>query len=227
MELQDDPDRAVDTDTGDFYYWDYDLQSWVLEEDPAEEVIENVVDEADQNDSEPSDLENTVSDLEMQVSDLEDQVLLLENEVELLSAYDAASDYNLGTTNVAIFEGLVAKVPFGQSYVYWRDGQYSYKFAYGDLTLEGTTFRGSGDITVASYDTASSSYNSYYTWSVTSDSNFVLSASNRLVYSDLGSYPGLGEREVIEYGAITAYTLFGGMLFCLFDRLCVACFRRK
>lgn len=221
--MTDNPDRAVDLDTGDIYYWDYDLNEWVKEE--TEEVTNAVDTEIVEDISEPSDLENTVSDLEVQVNDLENQVMLLENEVKLLSSYDAASDYNLGTTNVTIFEGLVAKVPFGQSYVYWRDGQYSYKFAYGDLSLEGTTFTGSGDITVVSYDTANSSYNSNYIWSVTTDSNFSLSASNRLVYSDLGSYPGLGEREVIEYGAIAAYTLFGGMLFCLFDRLRRSCFR--
>lgn len=217
----------VDLETGDIYIWDSsagDSGMYVLE--PKEVVTEYVGVEVDPDSSESPDLENTVSDLEVQVSDLEDQVMFLENEVELLSSYDAAGDYNLGTTNVAIFEGLVAKVPFGDNYVYWRDGQYSYKFAYGDLSLEGTTFSGNGNITVISYDTNGSSYNSYYTYDVSSDSNFRLSASNKLVYSDLGCYPGLGEKEVIEYGAITAFTAFGAVLFALFDRLRSACFRK-
>lgn len=215
----------VDLETGDIYVWDSEAgESGLYVPEPKEVVTEYVGVQVDPDSSESSDLENTISDLEVQVSDLEDQVMLLENEVELLSSYDAAGDYNLGTTNVAIFEGLVAKVPFGDHYVYWRDGQYSYKFAYGDLSLEGSTFSGNGDITIVSYDTVGSSYNSYYTYDVSTDSNFRLSASDRLVYSDLGSYPGLGEKEVIEYGAITAYTIFGGMLFCLFDRLRKSCF---
>ena len=218
----------VDLETGDIYVWDENVgESGMYVLEPKEVVTEYVGVQVDQDSSESSDLENTVSDLEVQVNDLEDQVTFLENEVELLSSYDAAGDYNLGTSNVAIFEGLVAKVPFGDHYVYWRAGQYSYKFAYGDLSLEGSTFSGDGDITIVSYDISGSSYNSYYTYYVSTDSNFRLSASNRLVYSDLGSYPGLGEKEVIEYAAITAYTLFGGMLFCLFDRLRVACFRKR
>lgn len=193
---------------------------YVKDESEPEVITEYVGIEIDSNDDQLFDLETSVSDLQVQVNDLEEQI-------ELLSAYDATGDYNLGTTNVAIFEGLVAKVPFGDHYVYWRDGQYSYKFAYGDLSLQGSTFSGNGNITIVSYDTSGSSYNSYYTYSVSSDSNFRLSASNRLVYSDLGSYPGLGEREVIQHGAITAYTLLCGMLFCLFDRLRSACFGKK
>ena len=222
--MTDNPDRAVDLDTGDIYYWDYDLNEWVKEE--TQEELNAVDTEIVEDISEPSDLENTVSDLEIQVRDLEDEVSTLSDEVSVLSAYDAASDYNLGTTNQAIFQGLVSKVPFGQHYVYWRDGQYSYKFAYGDLSLDGNVFTGTDAVTIISYDTTGSSYSNYYTWSVTSDSAFSLDAGNRLVYSDLGNYPGMGEREVQNYVAVTAFTAFGAVLFALLDRLRVACFRK-
>ena len=214
-------------ETGDIYVWSDDRGAYVKEENEPEVVTEYVAVETDSNDDQLSDVQTSISDLEGQVSDLEDQVMLLENEIELLSSYDAAGDYNLGTTNVAIFEGLVAKVPIGDHYVYWRDGQYSYKFAYGDLSLVGTTFSANGDITLISYDTVGSSYNSYYTYDVSTDSNFRLSASNKLVYSDLGSYPGLGVKEVIQYGAITAYTVVCFAIFLLLDRLRSSCFGRS
>lgn len=233
MELENDPNRAVDLETGDIYYWDWDLGQWVL--DPKEVIVEKevvieyvteyvpVVEDPSDSD-EPSNIEASLYDLEAQVNDLEDEISLLSDEVSTLSDYNAAGDYNLGTTNQAIFSGLVSKVPFGQNYVYWRDGQYSYKFAYGDLTLEGSEFVSDGIVTICSYDTSGSSYNNYYTWSVFTDSNFSLSAGDRLVYSDLGDYPALGEREVQKYAAVTAYVLFGAVLFILLDRLRSSCF---
>lgn len=211
-------------ETGDIYVWDDTQEMYVLEEQEVE--TEYVAVQVDSDNGESSDLADSVSDLEVQVMSLEDEVSTLSDEVSVLSAYDAATDYNLGTTNQAIFSGLVSKVPFGQHYVYWRDGQYSYKFAYGDISLEGTDFIGAGDITICSYDTDSSSYSSYYTWSVSTDSAFSLSAGDRLVYSDLGDYPGMGEKEVQKYVAITAFTAFGAVLFILLDRLRLACFRR-
>lgn len=222
--LDPDGNRVVDIETGDIYIWDESKEMYVLDE--TEVVTEYVPVEVNSDDGEPSDLQNTVSDLEVQVMALEEEVETLSDEVALMSAYDATSDYNLGTTNQAIFSGLVSKVPFGQHYVYWRDSQYSYKFAYGDISLEGTEFVGSGEVTICSYDSTSTNYNSYYTWAVTTDSNFSLSAGNRLVYSDLGTYPGMGEKEVQKYVAITAYVAFGAVLFVLFDRLRSACFRR-
>lgn len=227
MPLEDGTNRVVDLDSGDIYVWDStagESGMYVLEE--KEVVTEYVAVEVDTDNGESSDLKDTVSDLEVQVMALEDDVTLLSDEVSTLSVYDAASDYNLGATNQTIFQGLVSKVPYGQSYVYWRDGQYSYKFAYGELSLDGVVFTGTGDVTIVSYDTTGSSYNNYYTWSVVTDSVFSLDAGERLVYSDLGNYPGMGERRMQEYVAITAYVAFGVMLFALLDRLRVACFRR-
>ena len=79
---------------------------------------------------------------------LEHDVETLSSEVAALSA--AVSDYNLGTTNLAIFEGVVEKVPFGQHYVYWRDSEYRYCLAVGPLTVSGTTFSSADPVTVYS-----------------------------------------------------------------------------
>lgn len=207
-------DRCVDTETGDFYIWNYETELWEKEEQEQElapELEQDIEDDA-------------LSALQVQVNELEDDVSVLSDEVSVLSSYDAPTDYNLGTSNQGIFSGLVSKVPFGQHYVYWRDGQYSYKFAYGDLSLDGSVFTGSGAVTICNYSYTGSSYNNYYTYTVSTDNSFSLSAGNQLVYSDLGNYPGLQEREVQTYVAITAYTAFGVMLFLMLDRLRRACF---
>ena len=233
MPLEDGTQRVVDLDTGDLYVWDPTAGNsgmYVLEPREKEIVVETeyiyVPAEVDPDDVEPSIEPDVISDLETQVNDLEDQVMLLENEIEILSAYNAASDQNLGSTNLTIFAGLVSKVPYGEHYVYWRNGQSSYMFAFGDLSLEGDLFTGSGDVTIITYSNSGTNMNNNYTWSVSTDRNFSLDGNDRLVYSDLGNYPALTERRLQEYAALTAYTVFGAMLFCLFDRLRSACFRR-
>lgn len=141
----------------------------------------------------------------------------------LLSSYSSA-DYNLGTSNIAIFSGLVAKVPWGQHYVYWRDGQYTYKFAYGELSLSGTVFSGGdNDITVISYNTEN--YNASYLYTITTDTAFELYAGNRLVYSDLGNYPGLADKEVQKYVTISALVLCAAAFWFVGSRLRNACIR--
>lgn len=221
MPVGDSADRCVDTETGDFYYWNYETELW--EKEAAENLV---VSDPLEDDKQIVD-EDALLSLQVQVNDLEDDVSALSDEVAVLSSYDASTDYNLGTSNQGIFSGLVSKVPFGQHYVYWRDGQYSYKFAYGDLSLDGSVFTGSGPVTICNYSYTGSSYSNYYTYTVSTDNSFSLSSGNQLVYSDLGNYPGLQEREVQTYVAITAFTAFGVMLFALLDRLRRSCFGRS
>lgn len=217
--LDPDGNRVVDMETGDIYSWDDSQGMYLLEEPEKEIVTEYVGIQVNQDNSELSDVQDSVSDLEVQVEELEE-------ELELLSDYDASPDHNLGTSNLSIFQGLVSKVPFGEHYVYWRDGQYSYKFAYGDLSWDGSEFTGADEITICTYVANTTGYQADYYWQVSYDLSFSLDPGDRLVYSDLGDFPGLGEREVQKYVAITAYTCFGVMLFGLFDRLRRACFRR-
>ena len=217
--MADNPEKAVDTETGDIYVWDYVLNEWV-----KEEIVSHETDvPADSNNDELPLQSDSVQALETKVTGLEQDVETLSLEVAALSA--AVSDYNLGTTNLAIFEGLVEKVPFGHHYVYWRDGEYRYCFAVGALTVSGNTFSSSEPVTVYTYERRNTS-NSYYSWSVRTDDVFSLSCGSRLVYSDIGDYPSIAGKEVSKYDAVTAYCAVGVVLFALFDRLRRSCFRR-
>lgn len=237
--LEDGTDRAVDLESGDIYVWDPNVGSsgmYVLE--PKEVVTEYVTLPTDQNDIELLTLQNNVSELEETVaelteenenltntiSDLEDEVSLLEDQISVMAAYDAA-DENLGTTNVALFEGIIEKIPYGQHYVYWRDSQYSYRLAYGNITFDGSSFTGEGDVIVCTYESTGTNYNSNYNYYVSIDRNFTLDPGQELVYSDLGSYPALGQRSELIYEALCAYTLVVFGLFFVFDRLRTSCFR--
>ena len=215
------PEKAVDTETGDIYVWDYEKNEWVKEEAVSSEIDVPV----DSDNDELLLQSDSVQDLETKVTGLEQDVETLSLEVAALSA--AVSNYNLGTTNLAIFEGVVEKVPFGQHYVYWRDSEYRYCLAAGPLTVSGSTFSSSEPVTVYTYERHYSSGDSYYTWSVTTDASFSLACGSRLVYSDIGGYPAISGREVNKYDAVTAYCAVGVVLFALFDRLRRSCFGRK
>ena len=215
------PDKAVDTETGDIYAWDNSANEWV-----KEEIVSRETDvPADSNNYELPVQSDSVPALESKVTGLEQDVEALSLEVAALSA--AVSDYNLGTTNLTIFEGVVEKVPFGQHYVYWRDSEYRYCLAVGPLTVSGTTFSSSEPVTVYTYERHYISGDSYYSWSASTDDAFSLSCGNRLVYSDIGNYPSIAGKEVSKYDAVTAYCAVGAVLFALFDRLRRSCFGRK
>lgn len=215
------PEKAVDTETGDIYVWDHQANEWLKEENVSYETDVS----ADSNNDELPLQSDSVQALESKVTGLEQDVNTLSLEVAALSA--AASDFNLGTTNLTIFEGLVEKVPFGHHYVYWRDSEYRYCFAVGPLTVSGTTFSSADPVTVYTYERIYSGGDSHYQWSVSTDNVFSLACGNRLVYSDIGDYPTIAGKEVSKYDAVTAYCAVGVVLFALFDRLRRACFGRK
>ena len=215
------PERAVDTETGDIYFWDYEKNEWLKEET----ITSDPVIPSDSNNFELPVQSDSVQALETKVTGLEQDVDTLSMEVAALSA--AVSDYNLGTTNLTIFEGVVEKVPFGQHYVYWRDSEYRYCLAVGPLTVSGTTFSSAEPVTVYTYERHYTSGDSYYTWSVSTDNVFSLSCGSRLVYSDIGDYPSIAGKEVSRYDAVTAYCAVGIVLFALFDRLRRSCFSSK
>lgn len=120
---------------------------------------------------------------------------------------------NISSTYVTMFEGLVGKISPLDDYVFFRSGQYEYTFVYGDLSLGGSNFSGSDvDVVQVSY---SSGYNATYDYTTSSLSSFTLNAGSTLVYSNLGSYPILG--EVVSYEIIQA-VLFCIIALCLFIR---------
>lgn len=214
------PEKAVDTETGDIYIWDYEKNEWIKEENVSSEPDIP----SDSNNFELPVQSDSVPVLEAKVTGLEQDVETLSMEVAALSA--AVSDYNLGTSNLTIFEGVVEKVPFGHHYVYWRDSEYRYCLAVGPLTVNGTTFSSVDPVTVYTYERHYTSGDSYYTWSVSTDASFTLSCGSRLVYSDIGNYPSIAGKEVSKYDAVTAYCAVGVVLFALFDRLRRSCFSR-
>ena len=215
------PDRAVDTETGDIYVWDNSVNEWVKEEIAADETEVP----SDTNNDELLLQSDSVQALESKVTGLEQDVDTLSSEVAAL--YAAVSDYNLGTTNLTIFEGVVEKVPFGHHYVYWRDSEYRYCLAVGPLSVSGTVFSSAEPVTVYTYERHYTSGDSYYSWGARTDNSFSLSCGSRLVYSDIGDYPAITGREVNKYDAVTAYCAVGVVLFALFDRLRRSCFGRK
>lgn len=219
--MQNNPDKAVDAETGDIYNWDDTANEWVKEESVSRETVIS----PDQNNDELPVQSDSVQDLETKVTGLEQDVETLSLEVSALSA--VVSDYNLGTTNLTIFEGVAEKVPFGHHYIYWRDSEYRYCFVVGPLTVSGTNFSSAEPVTVYTYERHYSSGDSYYTWSVRTDDTFSLSCGSRLVYSDIGGYPAIPGREVSKYDAVMAYCAVGVVLFALFDRLRRSCFGDK
>lgn len=214
------PEKAVDTETGDIYVWDYPKNEWVKEETVTNESAVS----SDTNNDELPVQQDTVQALESKVTGLEQDVETLSLEVAALNA--VVSDYNLGTTNLTIFEGVVEKVPFGHHYVYWRDSEYRYCLAVGPLTVSGTTFSSAEPVKVYTYERIYYGGDSHYEWSVSTDNVFSLSCGSRLVYSDIGHYPSITGKEVSKYDAVTAYCAAGVVLFALFDRLRRSCFGR-
>lgn len=139
-----------------------------------------------------------------------------DSDIMPLSASSIFGGYGVGTANSSIFGGLISKLPYGVHYVYWREGQYSYRLAYGrELSLSGSRFSGSS-VRLVTYNTHSGS-GSQATWSSVEDSNFSLSAGPYLVWSDLGDYPQLETgKGVRDYAHAAAFGLAVLLLFGLF-----------
>ena len=136
----------------------------------------------------------------------------------VLSAANISPSYGVGTSNISIFGPIASKLDYGVHYVYWRESQYEYCFAYSDsLMLNGTRFSASS-ATVVSYNT-SSSYQTQASFTVSTDTNFSLDAGDYLVWSDLGNYPVLYERGVEDYGKTACIILASFGLYFLFGRL--------
>lgn len=118
-------------------------------------------------------------------------------------------DGNISTTYITIFRDIAAKLPFDTDYVFFRSGQYEYILVAGDLEFTGSMFRGS-NLTQYILQTDGNYNNTYRFGTVTLDS-FNLAPSNNLVYSNLGSYPDLYQRE--DY-ALLGVIVANALLFC-------------
>lgn len=156
-------------------------------------------------------------------NDIYSEIVDLEHlsEVALMAAID--DSYGVGTSNTTIFAGLARKLPHGVNYVYWREGQYQYCFAYGEsLTLQGTYFSAE-EVETVTYTTATG-YGSQVTYEAGKETNFSLNAQDYLVWSNLGHYPALDDGGNI-YEQTTLFVLCGACAFYLLSRIMRRCFR--
>ena len=116
---------------------------------------------------------------------------------------------NISTSLTDYFSDILLKVPPTLNYVLIRSGQYTYVMYVGDFEWDGVTFS-AATADVYSIIT-SSSYNSYYTFNVSTISDLTIRPGDYLVYSDLGSFPGL--REPVEVWGF--FLLIGLMILLL------------
>lgn len=112
----------------------------------------------------------------------------------LTASLNSPYDGTISTTYVDIARDCLWNLGWFDNYVFWREGQYSYVFAYGDISLSGTTFI--GDNSTILRITAPTNYSGALQVSNT-EGSFTVNASNRLVYSNLGEYPQLDSRKYI------------------------------
>lgn len=134
-------------------------------------------------------------------------VRLLPNSTPLIQ-----QQYGVGTSNLEIFDRIVAKLPLGVDYVYYRDSQYNYCLAYGNLSYSGSSFSGR-NVTRINYNTYTGS-SQQPAFTVSTVSSFNLPVSNWLVYSNLGDYPSLGGAQggyrytVLTQAFMLLFTMF-------------------
>lgn len=100
---------------------------------------------------------------------------------------------NISTSNLTYFEDIISKVSILKDYVLIRNGQYEYSLIVGDLEYSNNKFTANGSCDVYKLNTGSN-YNSYYTYSKTTDSSAVINTNSILVYSNLGDFPELENR---------------------------------
>lgn len=123
-----------------------------------------------------------------------------------------SSSYGVGTSYLQIFSGVARKLPLDVNYVYWREGQYAYCLAYGrGLELDGTRFA-ADVVDVVTYN-VSGGYQEQASYTVETERSFALSASDYLVYSNLGQYPALEDGrdtvgQTIALSCVVALGLF-------------------
>lgn len=126
-------------------------------------------------------------------------------------AYSVYEDGNISSTYTTIFRDILEDTNIFEDYVFFRSGQYEYTMIVGDITLSGTSFS-AADFTeyVISYTSGSYGSTSNYSYTTSTGTNFSLSVSDNLVYSNLGHYPKLIERGVYyEFASLVTLCIIG------------------
>lgn len=133
-----------------------------------------------------------------------DSVSTLSDEVAALAAVVNASTYSgsWNSTVLGYMDRSQDKIPVTCDYVAYRDGQYSYKLVWGDLSVSGGNI--SGNIVDGVSYTVPNNYNNYYTFGHVTEGSFSLSVGSDVVYSNLGNYPTLGGSFDVSLVALVA-----------------------
>lgn len=141
------------------------------------------------SDSDSSDAPDIVPAPEI-VPDASEVPLLTANGVLVSQPFDGT----LSSTYVDLGRDCLWNLHWFDNYVYWRAGQYTYMFAYGDIVYSDGIF--SSDSCTILTITAPTSYSGALTVSSSVES-LHLSTAGRLLYSDLGDFPSLDSRKYI------------------------------
>lgn len=109
---------------------------------------------------------------------------------------------NISTSMLDYFSDILLKVSPLKNYVLIRSSQYVYVLYVGEFTWDGSKFScPSADVYSI---TTNSSYNSHYTFNVSTISDLSIIPGDYMVYSDLGAFPAL--RDPVE---VWGYLLVG------------------
>lgn len=134
--------------------------------------------------------------------------LLLSCSCRQVQAYSIYNEGAPSTTIVNYFNGILNDYPL-QDYVIWRESQYIYHLAIGNMTYDNNVYIADSQIdlyTINSYN----QYNNTYTIEKSRINNFTLSNTNNyLIYSNLGYMPNLQERgSFLEYSILFIMLLY-------------------
>lgn len=106
-----------------------------------------------------------------------------------------AYDGNLNNTYVTYFRDILAGVPVTDNYVVFRSNQYDYIMVTGDIVYNNGLFTSDTVCQIFTITQVNSGIQgNYYSYESREIETFVLDAEDKIVYSDLGSYPQLEER---------------------------------
>lgn len=117
------------------------------------------------------------------------------------TSYDVY-DGNPSNTYIQYYRDILSGIPITKNYVVFRSGQNQYVMVVGDLVHNNGLFTSDAECSVYTMET-SGNYNSYYSYNIDTIDSFYLDAGDKIIYSDLGTYPQLEERGA-KYEILTA-----------------------
>lgn len=128
----------------------------------------------------------------------------LENSLMAYSAYQGYGG-SIGSSYLEFFRGYLTRLKPSDHYVLFRESQYVYTLAMGNLSYDGYFH---GDVTLYKYN----SYD-YGSLSVSHDYNFSLTVGSGMVYTDLSDsqFPALATFDAFTSRQIL-YVLVGGCI---------------